>query len=1611
MFGHKKSKRQQQHNHHPSQPTNQFALAAARAIVPPRSQTPTLSAAAAAAALHASPKQVTSPASLVTRRMERRGSISSITSAPPGFASPITGSMGIGRRGSDASMTERIGWLRGGNTTDEHGTSSSSRPGSRQRPISREVVASPTKGVGKRVSIEDHRTSTRTLGQLESKHTPKPPGKVAPKSAIKGGNKAKATREVAAVEEEPVREVKKASKPRKANTKPKPAPEPVHAAAVVAALAVASTSTPKKSQPKAKPKPKPKPVEPVYLSESDEEEEQQPPARTYPDSESDDEEEEPEELPLPRRPQSSSNLKKSLRKKASVTADDGSVHLKKSLRATPSAEAVAKTPTKKKSIQTHSDIQGGMLSRGTMRAVVREDMEPIIDEARERRQLASKAAKASALQESAHAAKRHEEPRAAAGPSDAVKALALQIMREQQAKAAGKPVLLESSRAKKRAAAAAVRDSDSDSDLEPEPEQEPDTHIDEDEAFAAEQEEESRQKEEEDRQVYKRHQYNGSVSSVTSFMSDLESIPEEAGDQGLKADGKKKKKKKKAPESVIIPGRDGVPALPSSPILEKERMRLAQVASPEPPKTHSVERKRTLEKLTGGKAAKDTPVEDSKGSPPSSATLTEEVSQPVLIQTIPPTPPYTMDKLHPPPRLFEAGSSDDEVKPAAEANGAALKPKAKASPPPRETHSPRPMKRHSPPPRSVSPAKSAMKHTQHHEGSDRSSILSAEDGSVGGHGRRKAARVSFSEDPSVVEMDDDSYHYKPIHSALDKVTEKKGAAKSIGAVSFSSVSRTRVERTPSPEPSSLAAAQPAVPIEHSADHRLGGLIGAGLLGKLTKGKGKKEAEKHSAQKRGSHDPLAPEVSSMSPAPSISDDDLESDNDETPATVEFAKAMPIVAAVATPPLAMSTPPPTAGPSVPPALVIAKPPTPEEPKEEEILVASPSHHVVEVKPIFPPPASDTATTLSENIAHGRPVVFKDDSGEDEDHFSDAYEDLDHVVLSATGSGAVIGVTAAHVHGPGTAITTEGQVAVTDTVVLPSISEVADRPVEVTTPPRSLPPQIVGGLLPEEIITDEKQHAHTILSPKPIKPVSPKVISAGLISSPSPPIVHTPPVPTVVKAKATNGVSKPAGTKATKAKAKAAKPKNDLSESEHAPKPKKVKAVKAAAAPAPVPVPVPAPVPTANRRLSKSKPTHAPAPVAAPQRRLSVSSDDSESSFQRENPHRKAARRSQGFSMRTSMRDSTGHVPPSSATSPYESGLATNRFSEPSASSRFESGFRTGRTIGTGGPRRREYSPDSSDDDRVKSLRAPAKVEKKSRFLGNSTLRNGNASGPAGGRPHSSLGFAPKASTNSGRSGFKGFRSRFEDSSDEEDAQIAAVPRTRPATTYRPLTPDSSDDELPVVQTNGNKPQQNGLHDSAWAPATANGENYAFATEISAEIEPKKKWWSFGSKRKSGTASRPVSRANSMMSAAPAPLVTNLPPALDRRISDPDHFSSPMSTTAAHQRNQQLKKYRRLSNGSVNSIGSAKTWTPSLGTSTLVGSPSGVSSGNRNLTHGRLAELQEEDEEEHVLNSDPIDNGAVANGKAQIVEPNGGVYGTPKAPKKKKFRGLRKIFGIDD
>ncbi|KAF3310780.1 hypothetical protein TWF173_009257 [Orbilia oligospora] len=1604
MFGHKKSKRPQQS---PSQPTNQFALAAARAIVPPRSQTPTLSAAAAAAALHASPKQVTSPASLVTRRMERRGSISSITSAPPGFASPISG---VGRRGSDASMTERIGWLRG---TDEHGTGSGSRPGSRQRPISREVVASPTKGVGKRVSIEDHRSSAttttkpKTLGQLESKHVPKT-GKVAPKSVVKGGNKTKATREL--VEEESIREVKNTSKPRKANSKPKPSSEPTHAAAVVAAVAVASAGS-RKSQPKAKPKskPKPKPVEPVYSSESEEESEEELPAQTYSDSESDDEEEQFEEPPPP--PPPSTNLKKSLRNKKAEPIDDGVIRLKKSLRSAP-VETAAKTPAKKKNVhaQTHSDTQGGMLSRGTMRTTVREDMEPIIDEARERQRLASKAAKASALQDSAHAPRRQEEPsRAATGPSDAVKALALQIMREQQAKNAGKPVVLESSRAKKRAAAAAVQDSDSDSDLEPEPEQEPDTHIDEDEAFAAEQQEESRLTEEEDRQVYKRHQYNGSVSSVTSFMSDLESIPEEAGDQGLK-DGKKKKKKRPAPESVIIPGRDGVPALPSSPILEKERMRIALVASPEPPKSHSVERKRTLEKLTGATATPaaittdDIAVEDPKGSPPSSATLTEEVTQPVVIHTIPPTPPYTIDKLHPPPRLFDAGSSDEDVKPAIKTNGTALKPKTKSSPPPRETHSPRPMKRHSPPPRSVSPAKSAMKHTQHHEGSDRSSILSAEDGSVGGHNRRKAARVSFSEDPSVVEMDDDSYHYKPIHSALDTVTEKKTVTKSIGAVSFSSVSRTRVERTPSPEPSSLVAAQAAAQIEHSSDHRLGGLIGAGLLGKFTKGKGKKESGRHSPvpQKMGGHDPLAPEVRSMSPAPSISDDDLESEN-ETLATVEFAKAMPIVAAVATPPLAMSTPPPT---STSPAPFAVKPPTPEQPKEAQIS-AGHTPPVVEVKPIFPPPASDPSTTLSENIAHGRPVVFKDDSGEDEDHFSDAYEDLDHVVLSATGSGAVIGVTAAHVHSPGIAITTEGQSAVVDTVVLPSISEVADQPVDVATPPRSLPPQIVGRLLPEEIITDEREHAHTILSPKPIKPVSPKVISAGLTSSPSPPIVYTP--PPVVKAKATNGVPKSMGTKATKA-TKATKPRSDLDESQHAPKPKKVKAT-AAPAPAPVPMPIPAPAPTASRRLSKSKPSPVPAPVAVPQRRLSVSSDDSESSFQRENPHRRAARRSQGFSMRTSMRDSTGRVPPSSATSPHESGLATSRLADTTASPRFESGFRTGRSIGTGGPRRREYSPDSSDDDRVRSLRAPAKVEKKSRFLGNSTLRNGS-SGPPAGRPHSSLGFAPKGSSNTGRSGFRGFRSRFEDSSDDEDIQIATAPRARPATTYRPLTPDSSDDELPVVQTNGNKVQQNGLKDSAWAPATANGDNYAFATDISADIGPKKKWWNFGSKRKSGTGSRPVSRANSMMSAAPAPLITNLPPppALDRRISDPDHFSSPMSTSAAQQRNQQLKKYRRLSGGSVNSIGSAKTWTPSLGTSTLVGSPSGVSSGNRNLTHGRLAELQEEDEEEHVLNNDPIDNGAT-NGKAQVVEPNGGVYGAPKAVKKKKFRGLRKIFGIDD
>ncbi|KAF3903720.1 hypothetical protein AA313_de0209520 [Arthrobotrys entomopaga] len=1551
----------------PLQPTNQFALAAARAIGASRSQTPTLSAAAAAAALHASPKQVTSPGAVVTRRMERRGSVTSITSAPP-----------LGRRGSDASMTERIGWLRGSDDSS----------GSRSRPMSRDAVSpsrggmrSPTRFL-KRVSIDDQSPTTTAarnmaLGQLESRHAPKDtPSPVPKKSTPKSGAKppAKSVLRNRDVEQQLPPPLKKptAKPPRKTSAaRPKTAPEQAPIPAALVAAAAAATPAAKRSQqqqqqqhpkPKPKPRPKAKPVhaEPVRPS-SPEEEERKPVKHDFDFGFG------LEETPAP-----------------------SSFALKKSLRSTP-VEAEVRAPAKKKPIQTHSDIQGGMLSRGTMRTAVKEDMVPVINDAKARNPQPKAPKSLSELHQSTHAPKTElpaPAPSAPSAPSDAVKALALQIMREQQAKAAGQPVLLPSRRAEKRRAAAAAAAAE---DIE-----EPDT-LDDEDGFAAEQEEEEEFEAEEqlDEDMYERQQFSG---SVTSFMSDLESIPEEAShDNSSPRDGKKKKKKRPAPESVIIPGRDGVPALPQSPILEHERHNMAKVSSPEPQSNKHMERRRTLEKLESESpiaqsppaidtsVAKSVEIDDAKVSPPSSATLTEEVVQSVVIQTIPPTPAIESDKEGLPPRLFAPDSSEDEAAQPIKANGFATKLKTKTPSPPNGRHSPRLMKRHSPPPRSVSPAKSALKHT-HHEGSDRSSILSNEDAVASG--KRKHVRVSFSEDPSVVEMDDDSYHYKPIHSALDKASEKKASGKGVSGVSFNSFSRMRAERTPSPQ---------LEPQEHSSDHRLAGLIGTDLLGKL-RGKGKKEGLTSPPPPglagqlgKRSGDFLAPEVTTASPAPSISDEELESDLEEGGVTIPLPPPAPLTDPI-------------------PEAVIPEETTPEEPVQEEPkeaqIAAGHTPPVVELKPIFPPPATSDLTgntaTLSENISQGRPAAFKDDSDEAEEHFSDAYEDLDHVVLSATGSGAVIGVTTAH-----TTNQIERQQPMAETVILPSIEEVADQPMEaarLSTPPTNLAPVVAPGLLPEQVIEDANEEPQVILAPKPMKPVSPRLINTA-----SPPprestptkaalVVPTVAEPAIVSAvettvsPTTNGVSKPAAKKVVKSK-------STLAESKHAPKSTtqtvKIATTTKATTKSTQAKASPAPAPPTSTKLKKRGSVSGPAPTPAVQRRLSVDSDDSESSFQRENPHRRAARRTGGgFSMRTSMRDASGRVPPAHSTN--ETGLSSSRWADSSPTSpRFESGFR-GRAFGAGGPRQREYSPDSSDDEtRRITLRNTAKNEKKGRFLGKATLRS-NSTTSARRPSSSSMGF----------SGLGGFKSRFADSSDEEEDMVSSPPPQRKLSNYRPLTPDSSDEE---VRVNGNstaaigKAKKGGLSDSIHAPVTT--MEYDFASPISAEIEPKKKWWSFGSRRRS-SSSRPASRAGSVI----VPSVTARPPFGDRRTSDPPGLGTTLASSQGSPRAGM--KFRRLSGGSVNSVSSNRTWTQSLGTSTLVGTPA-VANGRTTLTHRRLEELQEEEEEEEeeLRHLQQTNGGRNDVGKAQVTAPNGDIYGAAKTGKKKKFPRLRRMFGIDD
>ncbi|KAK6359851.1 hypothetical protein TWF696_000984 [Orbilia brochopaga] len=1517
----------------PSQPANQFALAAAaRAATPSRTQTPTLSAAAAAAALHASPKQVTSPGSVVTRRMERRGSVSSVTSAPAGH--PLV------RKSSDASMTDRIGWFR------EDNAGSGSRPGSRGgRPPSRDspaATSAPAPALAHTSRRADGRKTHDRIPSTQSEPAKRAPKKSASRPAVK------------AHEEDPRRssqdEPRKVSKPRRAPAKPKNAPPippvPPIPPAVRAAVAVAAPTT-KKQQPRAKSKPKPKPAEPIYSSSSDED--------RYEEDSSSESDSEPEEL------------------------YQQPIHLKKSLR-----NEASRTPTKKKSMQqTHSDTQGSMLTRGTMRTTVRDDMVPVVEASKERhkqqdhhhtRATRSGSASHGSAMPAAKAAESHHHHHQAAdtGPSDAVKALALQIMQEQQARTAGKPVLLPSKRAKRRMKKM----------------EEPDTALEYDDDFAAEQEGGGPSASEE-LGIYRRHSYAGSVSSVASYQSDLESIPEESN-EGVK----KGKKRRPGRESVIVPGQDGVPALPNSPLLVQERERLAQVQSPEPAASKSVERKRTLEKLTAespavvdkpsslpevppvnvavaAAPARDT-VEDMKGSPPSSATLTEEPVQPI-IHMIPPTPPCTADEKNAaPPRLFRDDSSEDSNKPNKILNGSILRlAKIRPSPPPRDAHSPRAMKRHSPPPRSVSPAKSALKHT-HHEGSDRSSILSAEDGSVGhGGGRRKAVRVSFSEDPSVVEMDDDSYHYKPIHSALDKLSVQKQPSRGIGAVSFSSISRTRAERTPSPD---------AREQQTSSDSRLGGLIGVDLFNKLKKvgGGGKKDAP--------AKDPLAPDVISMSPPPSLSDEELESEREDhpevrvekivevqpVPPAVTFSEPLPVPVPIV--PDAESEAETEGGVQIPtgaeehvPETAVEEP-TPEEPREAQIA-AGHTPPAVEIKPIFPPPAevTETTETPAETIAQGRLSLGSREDSESDEQFTDAYEHLDQVVLSATGSGAVVGVTAPHPSLPDAQPTAEA-------VVLPSIAEMVTDPspeeLGVVTSPKTLDAQVAGQALPEEVIGDEEvkaQNTTTILSPKPIKPVSRDLINTEI--SPASPAQSPEAQPTEP---AQNGTSKPTPTKT------AAKPKSGLSESKHAPKSK---------TPQNKTVPVPSPATAAGGKLKKQRQSAAP----SSQRRLSASSVDSESSFKRENPRRRRSH-SGGFA-RMSMRDVNGVaiVPPSAS---RDTGMSGSRWAGASPT-RFESGFRSGRTIGTGGPRRRDWSPDTSDDEKGGGL----KVEKKSRFLGKTTLRSSSA-----GRPHSSLGLPPSGG------GFGKFKSRFEDSSDDEGAgpsRVVESMRTHSAT-YRPLTPDSSDDEEEVRRpaTAGATTSHSGesfgkaatSRNPVYAPAGSAGI-YGFTTSISAAAPPKKKWWNFGSKKKS--------------KAAPG-LVNSLPvaPVAAAEHHDPEHFSSPVP---APPRGNQMKRFRRMSGGSANSMGSQRTWTPSLGTSTIAGNGGAGGAGSdrgadRDRLWHRLSELQEMDEEGSGAERERPLTGTGVSGKAQVVEPGGGIYAA-KTPKKKKFPKLRKMFGIED
>jgi len=304
-----------------------------------------------------------------------------------------------------------------------------------------------------------------------------------------------------------------------------------------------------------------------------------------------------------------------------------------------------------------------------------------------------------------------------------------------------------------------------------------------------------------------------------------------------------------------------------------------------------------------------------------------------------------------------------------------------------------------------------------------------------------------------------------------------------------------------------------------------------------------------------------------------------------------------------------------------------------------------------------------------------------------------------------------------------------------------------------------------------------------------------------------------------------------------------------------------------------------------------------------------------------------------------------------------------------------------LNTGGYRRRTYSPDSSGDEIDYKSYLP-KSDKRSGFLSLGTLRS-SGEHPIG---HASKTVKSDIKLSKEKEFPSIFKSRFADSSDEDIEMPSFAQSHLHGAATTSFSPSSSEEEL---QLNGDsselgkitEPQastsflgKSTLRESKFSPQGNQTGDPELVADTSKPAGRKKRWWSLGSKR----SSRPPSRATSQII---PPMETQ--PVLTRRTSEPPQSSTPPRGS--------LHKFRRTSSGSVNSVQSASTWTPTT-TRVSEDGPNGDPN-NGTMFPRRLSGLPEVDEE-----------GAEELFESQRENPNIN-------RKKKKFPRLRKMFGIDD